>query len=485
MCDVSVSGVRSSWPLAVAATVAPATFALDVAFPRGYAGAVPYVLVIAVGLWAPWPRYAVVAAAVTTGLAIIALAFKPLGASAGVVAANRMVALVAMWSVAIAVTKYRAAATAIRDDRARMHAIVDTSVDGMITIDETGRIELFNRASERIFGRSASEVVGQQVSLLMPSPHREAHDGYLRRYLAGRAPSVIGHGLQVDGVRADGSPVPLDLAVAEVRLGDRRAFTASVRDITGRKRAESEREALVSRLEQKNAELERFTYTVSHDLKSPLVTIRGFLGTLEGSARAGDFDRLVGDIARIAGAADRMRQLLDDLLQLSRIGRVASPPVELPFAAVVQQALDALHGAIADAGVEVHVAADLPVVRGDRTRLAEVVQNLVENAIKFRGEQPAPRVDIGVRRDDGAPVLYVRDNGVGIDPRYHEKIFGLFEQLRRDRAGTGVGLALARRIIDVHGGRIWVESAGMGAGACFCFTLPVARERTDDDGAPA
>ncbi|MBZ0237500.1 MAG: PAS domain S-box protein [Deltaproteobacteria bacterium] len=451
--------------------VAAATFALDLLLPRGYAGAAPYVIVIALGLWVPWRQYPLVAAGATTALALVALPFKEQGAPAAVIVANRAFALVAMWAVAFAVAKYLSVALAIRDDRARMRAILETSADGLVTIDVTGRIELFNRAAERIFGRAAVDVLGHDVAILMPPPHGESLDGHVRRWLAGG---------EVEGVRTDGSRIDLDLAVADVALADRRVFTASVRDITERKRAEAEREALVTRLEQKNAELERFTYTVSHDLKSPLVTVRGFLGTLERSAREGNFERLTSDIARIAGAADRMRDLLDDLLELSRIGRVANAPRDVPFGALVRDAVEALNGSVRNRGVEIAVAPDLPVVRGDATRLTEVVQNLVENAVKFMGDQPAPRIEIGVRRDDAVPVFYVNDNGIGIDARYHEKIFGLFEQLRRGGEGTGVGLALVRRIIDVHGGRIWVESGGVGDGSRFCFTLPVADERSQD-----
>lgn len=474
-----MAGARQSWSVVVAALVAAATFALDLAMPLGYAGAVPYVIIVALGLWVPWPRYPYVAAAVTSAMTLVAMVWKAQGEAADIVLTNRTLTLVAIWAVALAVTRYLDATREIRDDRARMRAILDTSVDGMITIDANGRIELFNRAAERIFGHAADDVIGKNVSMLMPAPHRDHHDDYLRRYLAGGEPRIIGRGREVEGLRADGTLVPIDLAVADVPLATGRVFTASIREITERRRAEREREALVQRLEQKNAELERFTYTVSHDLKSPLVTIRGFLGTLERSARSGDVARLTADIARIAAAADRMRQLLDDVLELSRIGRVASHPIDVPLGPIVAQALEALDGVIREAHVEVVVAPDLPVVRGDPTRITEVVQNLVENAIKFMGDQPAPRIEIGQRDGGGAPVFYVRDNGMGIDPRYHDKIFGLFEKLRRDREGTGVGLALVRRIVEVHGGRVWVESAGEGAGSTFCFTLPVAAERNE------
>ena len=251
-------------------------------------------------------------------------------------------------------------------------------------------------------------------------------------------------------------------------------------DITERVRAEAEREALITELETKNAELERFTYTVSHDLKSPLITIKGFLGLLERDAIAGNVERAKTDIARISNAADKMQHLLDDLLELSRIGRLVSPPEEVPLGELAREAVNMVAGRLEKRGIEVEIAPDLLTVYGDRPRLREVLENLVDNAVKFMGDQASPRVEIGVRRDkdesktegEGETVFYVRDNGMGIDPRYHEKVFGLFEQLDQETEGTGVGLAIVKRTVEVHGGRIWVESEGIGKGSTFCFTLP-------------
>jgi len=235
-----------------------------------------------------------------------------------------------------------------------------------------------------------------------------------------------------------------------------------------------ERQLLIEQLEAKNAELEQFTYTVSHDLKSPLVTIKGFLGLLDQDVTEGDLARFRDDLARIDAAADRMHQLLDELLELSRVGRIAAPAEDVALVDLAGEVVESLSGVIQDAGVEVVVARDLPVVRGDRTRLRQVLQNLVDNAIKFMGDQPSPRIEIGVRRHGVDAICFVRDNGPGIDPRYADKVFGLFERFDTDRPGTGIGLALVRRIVEVHGGRVWVESHGDGAGACFLFTIPLA-----------
>jgi len=255
-------------------------------------------------------------------------------------------------------------------------------------------------------------------------------------------------------------------------------YQGIVIDITDRKQAAAEREKLIAELEIKNKELERFTYTVSHDLKAPLITIKGFLGFLEQDALAGNVDRLKADTHRINEAADKMQRLLGELLELSRIGRMMNPPQQVPFEIVVREALDVVHGRLKARGVRVEIAEGLPTVYGDRARLVQVVQNLVDNAAKFMGDRPEPCIEIGTRGSDsgGQPVFFVRDDGIGIDRQYHERIFGLFNKLDAHTEGTGVGLALVKRIVEVHGGRIWVESEGVGKGATFCFTLPRNRD---------
>jgi PAS domain S-box-containing protein len=243
-------------------------------------------------------------------------------------------------------------------------------------------------------------------------------------------------------------------------------------EIAERQRVEEERERLITELEARSAEMERFTYTVSHDLKSPLITIQGFLGLLEKDAMAGDMAQMHTDITYIRAAATTMQRLLNELLELSRIGRVVNPLTEVSLSELAQEAVTLVSGQITARGVQVHIAPDLPVVVGDRPRLLEVLQNLLDNAVKFMGTQPRPCINFGVRRDAEETVCYVRDNGIGIEPRYHEKVFGLFERLDSTSDGTGIGLTLVKRIIEVHGGRMWVESAGEGHGSTFCFTLP-------------
>jgi signal transduction histidine kinase len=247
------------------------------------------------------------------------------------------------------------------------------------------------------------------------------------------------------------------------------------RNITERKLSEAERETLITNLETQNAELERFTYTVSHDLKTPLITIRGFLGFIEQDVESGDLTRLKDDLQRIVAATNKMERLLNELLELSRIGRLMNPPERIVLRDLVADLVKLMEGRLRKANIQVRVQEDLPVLFGDSQRLWEVMQNLLENAIKFMGEQTQPVVEIGARgEENGMPVLYVRDNGVGIAPEHHERIFGLFNKLNPKAEGTGVGLTIVKRIIEVHAGRIWVESEP-GQGTTFYFTFPVER----------
>ena len=255
--------------------------------------------------------------------------------------------------------------------------------------------------------------------------------------------------------------------------GQPKRMAGAVADVTDRELAETEREHLIRDLETKNKELEQFTYTVSHDLKAPLITINGFLGYLAEDAREGKAEKVQQDIKRITEATSKMNHLLDELLELSRIGRMVNPPEDVHFEQIVQEAIRLVEGQLIKGNVEVQIADTLGKVHVDRARLVQVLQNLLNNAAKYMGDTPKPVIQISRQgTEDGKPIFFVRDNGIGISPEYHEKIFGLFNQLDGNSEGTGVGLALVKRIVELHGGRIWVESEA-GEGATFYFTLPL------------
>lgn len=251
-------------------------------------------------------------------------------------------------------------------------------------------------------------------------------------------------------------------------------ITGILADITSRRAAEAERERLIRELGSKNLELERFTYTVSHDLKSPLITIQGFLDFLQQDIANQNEANVATDVRYIQQATERMFSLLNDLLALSRAGRVIRAPQAVSFGDLAQEAVEMVAGQTTRHQVEITIQPDLPVVLGDRVRLVQVLQNLLDNAIKYMGDQPQPRVIVGSQVQDGETVFFVADNGMGIAPRHHERIFGLFERLGNEVEGTGLGLALVKRIVETHQGRIWLESAYPEGGTTFYFTLPLA-----------
>jgi signal transduction histidine kinase len=246
-------------------------------------------------------------------------------------------------------------------------------------------------------------------------------------------------------------------------------------EIAARKDAEQKREELIRELEQKNAELARFTYTISHELRTPLITIRGFSGLIEEELSKGSGNpELKSHVRRISSAVGTLDTLLSDLLKLSRAGRSISTPEPVGFGIIVREAVALFNESLSDHGILVETDPDLPVVNVDRARIREVLVNLIDNAIKYRGDRPDPVIRIGLDTSGDEPVFFVQDNGIGIESRYLDRIFNLFEKLDGTTEGTGVGLAIAKRIIEAHGGKIRAESEGPQKGTKIFFTLPLA-----------
>jgi PAS domain S-box-containing protein len=358
---------------------------------------------------------------------------------------------------------------ALQGSEARMRAIFETAVDGIIMIDERGIVDRVNPAAEHLFGYSEAELRGQNISILMPEPHRSAHDGYLAHYLATGEQRIIGKGREVAGRRKDGSVFPLDLAVSEMRVGTRRMFTGIVRDITDRKRAEEQNRALLQELSSANEELTNFAYVVSHDLKAPLRGI-GSLADWLATDYADKFSAEGKEHMRLlVNRVHRMGALIDGILQYSRVGRVreAAHPVDLN-----KLVADVVDLQAAPPHIAIRIETALPVVTMEPTRIEQVFHNLLSNAIKYM-DKPQGEIGIGCTDMGREWRFYVRDNGPGIEQRHFERIFQLFQTLAaRDRVeSTGVGLALVKKIVELYRGQVWLESTP-GQGSCFYFTLP-------------
>lgn len=370
------------------------------------------------------------------------------------------------------VTERERSREALKASEQTYRVLFERSADATLIIDESRFVDCNAAVVEMLRYKNKVDLLRTHPSELSPEFQPDGRASYEKAdEMMAFAFARGSHRFEWNHKRADGEVFPVEVLLTAIPVGGKRILHCVWRDITDRKQAERDREELIGNLESQNAELERFAYTVSHDLKSPLVTVKGFLGLLRNDLADENSDAVAEDLDRMEFAASQMAQLLDDLLELSRIGRVVNEPEDVNLNELAHEAADLVRGQVAESGVQIEIQSGLPVIFGDRQRLLEVMQNLIDNAVKYMGAQPRPTVEIGCRNDEGDVVCYVKDNGMGIDPNFQHRVFGLFDQLDRTAEGSGVGLALAKRIVELHGGRIWFESGGVGTGTTFCFTL--------------
>ena len=358
--------------------------------------------------------------------------------------------------------------SARRHAERRFRVAVEASPHGMLMVDPSGKIVLLNREIERIFDYEREDLLGQSIEMLVPTDRRDRHPELRTAFHRTPLTRSMGAGRDLFGLRRDGSQIPVEIALNPIETEEGLFVLASVVDISPRKKAEEE-------LRRSNEELERFAYVASHDLQEPLRTIASYVQLLSHRYR----EKLGGEAAEfidfaVAGAA-RMQRLIEDLLAFSRVGtqQHASQPVDAE--AVLRASLDDLRASIvASNAVVTHDP--LPRVLADAGHIEQLFTNLVGNALKFRGTD-VPRIHIDANRMGRLWQFSIADNGVGLDMKYHDRIFVIFQRLHaRDKYdGTGVGLAVCKKIVERHGGRIWVDSFP-GQGATFFFTLPALSE---------
>ncbi len=355
----------------------------------------------------------------------------------------------------------------------KLSAIVESSPSAMIMVDQEGRILLVNAEIERLFGYRREEIVGKSIEILVPGRFRGQHPGQRAGLLARPEKRPMGAGRDLVGLRKDGTEVPIEIGLTPIRTAQGTLVLSAIVDITERKRNEAILAQQTRELERSNAELEQFAYVASHDLQEPLRTVASYTQLLD--RRYGD--RLEPEaktyIEFARAGALRMQSLIEALLAYSRAGARAREIDPADCGAALDAALANLKLSIQESGAQIE-RGELPTIAGDSTQLVELFQNLVGNALKFRGAE-RPRVTIAARRAGSEWVVSVKDNGIGIAPEYFDRIFQVFQRLHGIDAypGTGIGLAICKRIVERMGGRIWVESAP-GKGSTFFFSAPDA-----------
>ncbi len=359
----------------------------------------------------------------------------------------------------------------------RIRSIVDNVVDGIVTTDVQGTIGSVNPAAERLFGYEAEELIGQKVNVLMPEPYGSRHDDYFAEYRRTGEAKIIGVGREVEGRRRDGSTFALELAVNEFELGAQTHFTAILRDITERKRLEQQNREMMNALKESDRHKDEFLALLAHELRGPLAPLRNCLELLElGGSDENLRDKVQGTMERQLA---QMVRLVNDLLDLGRVscGQIEVRRESVELDSVMRHAADACAPLMTAAGHVLSMVAppESIYVDADPARLAQVFGNLLQNACKYT--EPGGRIEFSASRQAGQAVVRVKDTGIGIPPGQLESIFGLFVQVNRtsERAqgGLGIGLALVKRLIELHGGSIEAFSAGPGAGSEFVVRLPL------------
>lgn len=346
----------------------------------------------------------------------------------------------------------------------RFQIAVESAPNAMVMVDDKGRIVMVNSETEYLFGYERKELLGQPVEILVPPRFRDSHPRQRDGFFKAPIRRAMGEGRDLFGVRSDGSEFPVEIGLNPITTGSKQFVLSSIIDNT-------ERGRILDEVRNQNEEMQQLLYTVSHDLKSPLVTIQGFAGLLEDKVSKGELDSAKDYSVRIQRAIHKMAVLINDLLELSRVARQNLDIEEVDVTGVLEDVSEALTADFARSRATLVIETGLPTVQADRNRLYQIFQNLISNALKYGCDDPDSTVYVGCRETKTGTDFYVRDEGAGIAEEFHRKIFQLFHRVRTDREGTGLGLAIVAKIVRLLGGRVRVDSEP-GKGATFWFSIP-------------
>lgn len=348
--------------------------------------------------------------------------------------------------------------------------VVESAPNAIILVDNLGVINLINKQTEVLFGYTRKELVGQKMEILLPSRYKSNHPNLRNHFLAAPQSRAMGAGRDLFAIRKDGSEFPVEIGLNPLDTVNGNQVLASIIDISERKKIEEATKLQSKKIEEKNKELEQFTYIASHDLQEPLNTIISFIEII-----ANHPDRVYDDLEKdsfkfINKATFRMKDLIKGLLDYSRLGQKTEVK-NLNSNSLVKSVCSDLDFLIENNNAKISIG-DLPQIYAYETELRLLFQNLISNGIKFKDPNKTPEIIINAKQNKCETTFTIKDNGIGIEPKYNEKIFTIFQRLhkRNEYEGTGIGLAHCRKIVELHNGNIWVESE-IGKGSSFYFTI--------------
>jgi len=342
------------------------------------------------------------------------------------------------------------AEAALKTSRTNFHNIVERSADGIVVTNQEGVVLFVNKTLESILRRKSEELVGELFGF----------------------PVISGEAAEIDIIRKSGEPGVGEMRVVKTEWEGEPAHLVSLYDITERHQAREIQKKLTQQLQAQVSELEAFSYGIAHDLRSPLVSIEGFSRLLWEDLQSQKLDNVQEDIRLLESGVRKMQVFLNSTLEYSRSGHLIKRTRNVSFGKIVKEVITEFNGQISAIGATVSTAKTFPKISVDRSRIAEVLDNLVQNSIKYRDKTVPLKIEIGHYRSRNEIVFFVRDNGPGIDASEAEKLFDLFYRGTADGEGSGIGLAVVKKIIEAHGGRIWVQQGQSGKGTTVCFTLP-------------
>jgi PAS domain S-box-containing protein len=357
----------------------------------------------------------------------------------------------------------------LSDERFRL--VVEACPSGMIMTDPDGKIALVNAEAERLFGYAREELFGRSIEILVPAMARPGHAKHRKDFVAAPEARRMGIGRDLYGARKNGTKIPIEIGLNPIQTSDGLMVLSAITDISERKRAAEDLAKRSEQLERSNADLGQFAHVASHDLQEPLRMVSSYTSLLAEHYKDRTDDKSERYIRYVLDGAKRMQQLIQDLLSYSRVDSQAELPVLINSEIVLKTALTNLKLAIEESQAEIGFNA-LPAVQADGVQLTQVFQNLIGNALKFYGDRP-PQIRIGAKLSDDNWVFHVEDNGIGIEKEYAERVFQMFQRLheRGRYEGSGIGLAIVKKIVERHGGRVWFESKPK-IGTTFYFTIP-------------